>query len=500
MLAITVVGGLIRLWPIVDRPLWFDEVWTWYAATDVSYTDMLRWQLPDVHAPLGFLAARASIDVFGTHSPWALRLPALLCGVLCIPAAYLLGRIAQGQTLGLLAALLVASDPSMVNQSQQARMFSMLALFSLLAMTWAVVLLRHPDKGLWHGIGLGAVLAMALWSNHFAVCVWVGIAGAAAVQWVAGRIKGQPWDQARDLTLNFTVAFGVAAVLSWSGIAQILGRAGHGKEGREAVSLLQISKGIVVAINDTIHLTPVALLLCPLAVIGLILLWKRCRSATVLVGAVAVASLLILIPFRKQVRFIYPRYLTTLQPAFWLGLGMLALSPGPRYLRRAGLVLVLTYSGLQFWQSAHLGQWYQQPDRYLVAPQVEFIREHAQPGDAIVYHPMVLDVFGRYYNLQADPAIKASLYDQAKLRDNPRLPRDVSAPTTWLVIGMVNYRERIETASVLINSVAEHYGVSVDRASLERHLRLDHVTVAKIDAEGAKLRSLGLEGAATDPF
>ncbi len=495
LLAVVVVGGLIRVWPIASCPLWFDEAWTWYVAAEGQYLDMLRWDLLDVHAPLSFVAAKASMDLFGTQSAWALRLPALVAGMLCIPAGYGLGRVVHGPGLGLLVAALVAFDPSMVDQSQQARMFSMLALFTLVSMAWAIVLVRDPSRSGWQWAGLGVVLGLALNANHFAVTVWAGIGLAGVGLIVGGWFIGQRYPEPKKLIMGFMVAYGVAVVVAGYGIVDIVGRALTPKElGGDPPSWLAVSRAIVVALSDTIHLTPVGLVVCPLAAVGLWALSRRCKTATAVLVAVGVMSVLILFPFRQQVRWIYPRYLVALQPTLWVGLGMFAIGLRSKPCRVGALALVVGYCGVQAWQSMSLSQWYHQPDRYLVSPEVVYVRERAKTGDAVVYHPRVLDVFGKYHKLPADQAAQDGLYHGNQLRDAPRLLDGWRASATWVIIGMINYEGRFKEVQAILGAVAGHYGVQIDAQALSQHLGLERVIVARVSRGGILWRSVGVGG------
>ncbi len=158
---VTIAGAVIRARDVVERPVWEDEAYTW-KDSQIPFWRLVWWKHDPAHGPASHILVRLSMTVFGTDAAWAMRLPSLVCGILCIPAAFWLGRVIRGDGLGLAAAALVAVDPNMVDQSQQARMYTMLALVTMLALAQAVKLLRDPAAARRPWIILGVLLARAV--------------------------------------------------------------------------------------------------------------------------------------------------------------------------------------------------------------------------------------------------------------------------------------------------------------------------------------------------
>jgi len=67
-------------------------------------------------------------------SVFALRFLSLILGVLTVPLVYRLARLAFGELVGLLAALLCAISPFQVYYSQEARMYALATFFTTLSM------------------------------------------------------------------------------------------------------------------------------------------------------------------------------------------------------------------------------------------------------------------------------------------------------------------------------------------------------------------------------
>ena len=498
LVAVIVLGGLIRFGAITDRPLWFDESDTWRSSYNLPYEQFLRWNNHFETAPLSFLTVRLSTHLFGTDAPWAMRLPAFLFGTLCIPAMFLLGRLAYSNTLGLLAATLLAFDPNMVDQSQQCRMYALMVLLTLVVLIWSIHLLRKPDQGfhgvVWHWVGLGLTFGLLLCTLQFSVAVWVGVAVGTLGLLAAGRLTKQPHSEEWKVLSGLTMAYVIGLALANVGVFLLFERVfggGSGEGDGANMTALATTREIVVAAKDLVGMGFLGLLVYPAALVGIVHLWMRCKTSTAILVGVAVMSVLILYPFRKIHHFLDQRYLILAQPAIFVGLGLFALGWRAKPMRIAAIVVVLGYAGLQAWQCIHIDQWWQQPDKYLIAPEIMAVHDERYGDEAIVYHPQVLEALGRYYDLPPHAGLDEGLYENYRLRPDPYVSPTFDAPATWLIIGMVNWDGRLPKARTTINTLARHYGVAVDQGQLAHHLRRDRVVVARFSHQGITWRSAG---------
>jgi mannosyltransferase len=121
--------------------------------------------------PLYYALAWVWTQVTGT-GPWGLRSLSALAGVLTIPVAYLIGRELRGSRVGLLAAALAAVNPMLLWYSQEARAYSLLALFCALSLLYCVRALRWDERGRPEGkrdlVLWGVFSALALATHYFA--------------------------------------------------------------------------------------------------------------------------------------------------------------------------------------------------------------------------------------------------------------------------------------------------------------------------------------------
>lgn len=116
--------------------------------------------------PLYYALAWIWTQLTGT-SEWGLRSLSALAGVATVPVAYLIGQELRGRRAGLMAAALVAVNPMLLWYSQEARAYSLFALFCAVSLLYCVRALRggrRRDFTLW---GIASALAFA--THYFAV-------------------------------------------------------------------------------------------------------------------------------------------------------------------------------------------------------------------------------------------------------------------------------------------------------------------------------------------
>ena len=180
------IGGLaclalaLRLRALEVGP-WFDEIDTWvhYARRPLGEI-VTTFDSQNQHLLYSVLA-RLSILAVG-DGVFALRLPAAILGVLCIPALWSFGRLITGRREALFAAALLCVSYHHVWFSQNARGYTGLLLFTLLGSAAFVRMLgaREPER-------LGAPLSYGLWMSLAAATHATAILAIAAhgLVWLA---------------------------------------------------------------------------------------------------------------------------------------------------------------------------------------------------------------------------------------------------------------------------------------------------------------------------
>lgn len=149
---LTVLGLGLRLFRLDYAGYWHDEVISIFAARASAGEIYRSITASDTHPPLYHILLHFWGRLFG-YDLIAARLFSVVLSTLCIPFTWLLGRALAGPGAGLLAAALMALAPFQIFHGQQARMYPLLTLVTLLALL-----------SFWHAWERGAVWRWALFA------------------------------------------------------------------------------------------------------------------------------------------------------------------------------------------------------------------------------------------------------------------------------------------------------------------------------------------------
>ena len=206
LVAVVLGGAIVRFWGLGAQSLWYDE-WLTTEATSGGLGDVVRHSATrEGIPPPFFLLMWGWVRIFGDGEA-ALRTVSALAGVATIPVAYAIVReIGQPRRAARAAALLVAVSPALVWYSQEARPYSLLALFGALTVlaflrVWRAGPAARPNDLLLWGLACAAALAV----HYFAV--FIVVAEAAAL--LAARRR--PWRQVALACVPATVVLAVLA-------------------------------------------------------------------------------------------------------------------------------------------------------------------------------------------------------------------------------------------------------------------------------------------------
>lgn len=157
---IVIVGGWLRVSNLADKSVTHVEMYVpgIRMPQGISVPGQ-RMTLPsvltgtfssDTHPPAYYVLMWAWTKCFGT-SVWALRLPAVLLGVGCIPLVFWLGMLIGRRNAGWVAAILLAVHGHQVFWSQVARMFTLTCFLGLLATCLLLVIAKESSAPKWLG-------------------------------------------------------------------------------------------------------------------------------------------------------------------------------------------------------------------------------------------------------------------------------------------------------------------------------------------------------------
>ena len=193
------VGAALRFASLDAHGLWVDEANTVLIALDrlTALPDRL---INDSSPPLYYLLLGGWLRLFGVSELAARALPALI-GVLLIIAVHRAARSWSGPDVATWAAWLIAVAPAAVFHARESRMYSLLALLSLIAVASIAGGLRDARPGRRRAIVIVGFVAAAMLTHNFGL--YVIPVGATLLLLNAGRA-------ARRVSIAL-----VAAVLVW---------------------------------------------------------------------------------------------------------------------------------------------------------------------------------------------------------------------------------------------------------------------------------------------
>jgi 4-amino-4-deoxy-L-arabinose transferase-like glycosyltransferase len=185
LVAILTVAVFLRFVLIAERSLWFDEAYSASVAAR-PIGRLLVSIREDTHPPLYYLLLAGWVRAFGT-SEAALRSLGAIASTLTVAGTWWLGRRMADPAVGLVAAFIAAVAPLQVLSAQEARMYPLLGLLTLIA--WGLLVTALEGRRVaW--AGYVAVTVLALYTHYFA---FFNIAAQAVFVIATGRRSRQVW-------------------------------------------------------------------------------------------------------------------------------------------------------------------------------------------------------------------------------------------------------------------------------------------------------------------
>ncbi|RLT41405.1 MAG: hypothetical protein DWI57_06995, partial [Chloroflexi bacterium] len=173
------IGVGLRLLRLGWQPLWWDEGYSVYFATE-SLAAMARLTAQDIHPPLYYALLHLWLTAFGSASPLFVRAFSVLIGLLSLPVLWWLARVfyPSRPRLALWALLLLAFSPIHIFYSQEVRMYGLEMLLGMVStgLFWQIAdggrrtadgRQRTADPGSW--VGYVVATAALLYTEYYAV-------------------------------------------------------------------------------------------------------------------------------------------------------------------------------------------------------------------------------------------------------------------------------------------------------------------------------------------
>lgn len=151
---------LVRLFRLAYHPLWLDEIYG-YQLGHLGLLGILRNSLTDPHPPLYYFIQWVASGFGLVHHEIAWRWLSAVSGAATVAIVYHLARLRASWVSAALASALVAVSPMHLFYSQESRSFAFVTMLAAVTMLLLYYLHRSPQR-------------KALWIGHFAVSL-VGI-------------------------------------------------------------------------------------------------------------------------------------------------------------------------------------------------------------------------------------------------------------------------------------------------------------------------------------
>ncbi len=212
-LLICAVAAVLRIVLISDRPIWFDEAFSWTLATEFGPAEIVQRTGRDVHPPLYYLLLSGWTSIFG-ESLCAMRSLSVILGTSTVFVAWLVGltvasdgaardlssgsdhsrwRWGPEQIGGLIFSGLVATSAFQIRWSGEVRMYALLSLLFLLATWFAVKAVRcDPERKRWW-IAFSLSCAAMMYTHNYGLFSVIGLSAFVLLDvfFQSQKTKGQ---------------------------------------------------------------------------------------------------------------------------------------------------------------------------------------------------------------------------------------------------------------------------------------------------------------------
>jgi hypothetical protein len=446
MWAALILGAGLRTWQyLAGGSLWLDEVALARPILDLDLASLLTGSLPHAQvAPKGFLLLeKLVITAFGTGDH-ALRLLPFAASLGALLAFRSLARRVLDGAGPLIATTLFAVAPSLVAYGGTLKQYSSDVTVCVLLLWLALALADRAPAGL-RSAGAAVAGAAAVWFSQPALLVLGSLGVALAWTARAQPVQLRAWRGWLLIAAAWTASAGAAAWVSLHSVdPEVMAyQTRFWKEGYPPQPFafpldlfwpIDRLSSLYGGTNAASLGYPVRALFLVLTGIGAVALWRRERTAALLLlapfcAALAAASLR-LYPFSS-------RLILYLVPVL-----LLALAAGIEQVRRLASARALRLgnavaAGLVLLAAAPVALRHPPYDREDVTPVLSYLREQRRPGDAIyVYYDIAPAVtfYAARYGLADDDFLVGGCHRQENRRYLAELDSFRGRSRVWAVI------------------------------------------------------------------
>lgn len=407
VIALLLLAFALRIHTLGGRELTFDEAGSVYIAArgPLGVLGYVRGAIRE-HPPLYYLLLSLWMPLSG-QSEFAVRFLSVIIGMTTVAAMYRLLR-STSSSLALLTTLLLVLSPFHVRASQDARMYGLLALWSLLSTLFFVRLLKRGRAHEWFGFWL--VVSLGMFTHYFMALVLAAADLFLLFNWRRYRHLLVRW-------LVIHVALAVSVILwtfaspgLWATLASLWRRGPASQVRWKALS--RALNGLYLGMTLRPNWYHLGLLLI-LTTLGIGLArrvardgpWKNPRVG-LLLGLLLSVPLVAILALPERVT---GRYLTTALPASVLAMGMaiyglLLLMRDHLPAANERLHVLLSYSlpctlllGVIFVDACAYSTIYY-PGGESFRAKMNYLKAHARPQDGLLLHGPWQRLLSYYYD------------------------------------------------------------------------------------------------------
>ncbi len=169
-LAIITLGFGLRLYRLDAQSFWYDEAYSASVARGTP-AQIISNRFSDVHPPLYYLALH--FWQYVDTGDFTVRLLSAMLGTAGIAAIYALGRTVFDQNLGLAAAAVTCLAPYTVFYGQEARMYSLVLLLSVLLLLTYNRMMQTRSRRWW--LAYAACAALSMYVQYISALLLLGL-------------------------------------------------------------------------------------------------------------------------------------------------------------------------------------------------------------------------------------------------------------------------------------------------------------------------------------
>ncbi len=388
LLALTIIGAVLRFFNLGFNSLWLDEASTYNFALKSIPGIWAATTGGEFNPPLFYWIEHLMLT-FGNNEVILRFVPALL-GVLTIPIVYWVGKEFMDRNVGIIAAAACTFSPFLILYSQEARAYSMGLFLIAFAMVFFLKALKTNNTVHWVLFGLFS--SLAYWA-HFYTLV---ITGALVLYAIA--VKVMEWKKDSSALKPVLIGAGAFVLISLPLLAVTVQLFAKRTSGGPTFGIQ--GAGIILEtfrqLSGFSELVMVLFLL--LFIVGIIQAFLLDRNKGIFLLALTVLPFIISWFLSYKIPMV-PRYLIILAPVYFIGIALsykpvFALIRNPKLVYGFMALLVVLSVTTPFFVGYYTS--YSKEDWRGFAGQ---IRQVAQPGDILVFVPgYVSQPFDYYYS------------------------------------------------------------------------------------------------------